>query len=65
MLSRSWTVACQFPLSMRFSNQKYWNGLPFPPPGDLHDTGIEPASPVALAFVGRFITTVPPENPPK
>ena len=35
MLSWSWTVACQSPLSMWFSNQKHWNGLPFPPPGDF------------------------------
>ena len=29
-----WTVACQIPLSMQFSRQEYWNGLPFPPPGE-------------------------------
>ena len=40
-----WTVACQAPLSMEFSRQEYWNGLPFPFPGDLPDPGIEPASP--------------------
>ena len=38
-----WTVvACQAPLSMRFSRQEYWSGLPFPSPGDLPDPGIEP-----------------------
>ena len=41
-----WTVACQAPLSMRFSRQEYRSGLPFPSPGDLPDPGIEPASPI-------------------
>ena len=40
-----WTVACQASLSMGFSRQEYWSGLPFPPPGDLANPGIEPASP--------------------
>ena len=39
------TVADQAPLSMEFSRQKYWNGLPFPPPGDLPNPGIEPRFP--------------------
>ena len=39
-----WTVACQAPLSMGFSRQEYWNGLPFLAPGDLPNPGIEPAS---------------------
>ena len=30
-----WTVACQAPLSMAFSRQEYWSGLPFPPPGEI------------------------------
>ena len=38
------TVACQAPLSMGFSRQEYWSGLPCPPPGDLPDPGIEPMS---------------------
>ena len=44
-----WTVAHQAPLSMEFPRQEYWGGLPFPPPEDLPDPGIEstcPASPV-------------------
>ena len=41
-----WTVARQVPLSMGFSKQKYWSGLPVPSPGDLPDTGIEPVSPI-------------------
>ena len=40
-----WTVACQAPLSMGFSRQEYWSGLPFPSPGDLPDPGIKPRSP--------------------
>ena len=40
-----WTVACQAPLSMGFSRQEYWSGLPFPAPGELTNPGIEPSSP--------------------
>ena len=40
-----WTVARQAPLSMGFSRQEYWSGLPFPPPGDLPNPGVEPRSP--------------------
>ena len=40
-----WTVAYQAPLSMGFSRQEYWSGLPFPSPGDLPGPGIEPGSP--------------------
>ena len=43
-LCSPWTVARQAPLSMGFSRQGHWSGLPFPPPGDLPDPGIEPAS---------------------
>ena len=39
-----WTIARQAPLSMGFPRQEYWTGLPFPPPGDLPDPGIEPVS---------------------
>ena len=41
-----WTVAGQAPLSMEFSRQEYWSGLPLPSPGDLPDPGIKPGSPV-------------------
>ena len=44
-LATPWTVAHQAPLSMGFSRQEYWSGLPFPSPGDLPDPGIEPGSP--------------------
>ena len=40
-----WTVAYQAPPSMVFSRQEYWSGLPFPPPGDLPNPGIEPGAP--------------------
>ena len=43
-----WTVTCQSPLSMGFSKQEYWNGLPFPSPGDRPNPGIEPGSPALL-----------------
>ena len=49
-LATPWTVNCQAPLSMGFSRQEYWSGLPFPSPEDLPDPGIEPVSPVALAL---------------
>ena len=44
-LATPWTVACQAPLSVGFSRQEYWSGLPFPSPGDLPDPGIETGSP--------------------
>ena len=43
-----------------FPRQEYWSGLPFLPPGDLSDPGIEPASPI---LAGRFFTTEPPGKP--
>ena len=52
-----WTIACQVPLSMGFFRQEYWNGLPFPPAGDLPDPGIEPASPASTVLAGGFFTT--------
>ena len=48
-LATPWTVACQAPLSMGFSRQEYWSGLPFPSPGNLPNPGIEPGSPVLQA----------------
>ena len=44
-----WAVVRQAPLSMGFSRQEYWNGLPFPSPGELPDPGIEPRSPALQA----------------
>ena len=54
------TVACQVPLSVGFPRQEYWSGLPFPPPGDLPEPGIESMSP---ALAGGFFTTEPPGKP--
>ena len=45
------TVACQAPLSMEFSWQEYWSGLPVPTPGDLPDPGMKPASPAYSALI--------------
>ena len=43
-LATPWTLACQAPLSIGFSRQEYWSGLPFPSPGDLPNLGIETGS---------------------
>ena len=50
-------VARQAPLSMGFSRQEGWSGLPFPPPGDLLDPGIEPASLMSPELAGGFFNT--------
>ena len=52
-----WTLACQAPLSMEFSRQEYWSGLPCPSPGDLPDPGIEPVCLTPPALAGGFFTT--------
>ena len=52
-----WTVACQTPLSMEFSRQEFWNGVPFPTPGDLSNPGIEPVSLVSHALTSGFFIT--------
>ena len=52
-----WTVARQAPLSMGFSRQEYWSGLPCSPPGDLPDPGIEPVSLTSSTLADEFITT--------
>ena len=57
------TVAHQAPLSRGFSRQEYWSGLPFPPPGDLPDPGVEPTSLVSPALAGGFFTTESPGKP--
>ena len=54
-----WTAACQAPLFMEFSRQKYCNGLLFPSPGDLPNPEIEPGSPALLAY------SLPSERPGK
>ena len=55
-----WTVAYQAPPSMGFSRQEYWSELPFPPPGDLPDPGIEPRS---TAFQADALTSESPGKP--
>ena len=53
------TVACQAPLSMGFSRQEYWSGVPFPPQEDLLDPGIKPESLASPALADGFFTTAP------
>ena len=57
LFATPWTVAHQAPLSMGFSRQEYWNGLPCLPPGDLPDPGIEPECLMSPALAGKFFTT--------
>ena len=60
LLKTPWTLAWQTPLSMGFSRQEYWSGLPFPSPGDLPNPGIEPRSP---ALEADALTSEPPGKP--
>ena len=55
-----WTIAHQAPLYTGISRQEDWNGLPFPSPGDLPKSGIEPVSP---ALAGGLLTIEPPGKP--
>ena len=52
-----WTAACQAPLSIGFSGQEYWSGLPCPPPGDLPDPETETMSLMSPALAGGFFIT--------
>ena len=54
LFTTPWTGAHQFPLSMGFSRQEYWSGLPFPTSGDLPDPRVEPISHASLALAGGF-----------
>ena len=56
-LQAPWAVALQAPLSMGFSRQEYWSGLPCPSPGDILDLGIKSKSLMSPALLGRFFTT--------
>ena len=60
LFATPWTVAYQAPLSMGFSRQEYWSGLPFSSPGDLPNPGIEPESPTLWADA---LTSEPPGKP--
>ena len=55
-----WATARQAPLSMEFSRQEYWSGLPFPSPGDLPNPGIEHGSP---ALQADSLPSEPPGKP--
>ena len=57
------TVARQAPLSVRFSRQEYWSGLPFLSPGELPDPGMEPTSLESPVLAGQFFNTQPPGKP--
>ena len=59
LFATPWTIVPQAPPSMEFFRQEYWSGLPFPPPGDLPDPGIEPGSPVLQADA---LSSEPPWN---
>ena len=59
-----WAIACLAPLLMEFSRQEYGIRLPFAPPEDLPDTGIELTLLMSPALAGRFFTTAPPGKPP-
>ena len=61
LFATPWTVAYKAPLSMEFSRQEYWSGLPFSSPGDLPDPGIEPRSPTLQADT---LSSEPPEGKP-
>ena len=58
-----WTIDCQAPLSLGFSRQEYWSGLPCHPSKDLPNPGIEPVSLTSPALVDIFFTTEPPGKP--
>ena len=55
LFATPWTVVHQAPLSLGFSGQEYWSELPFPPPGDLPDPGIEPVSSASLLHCRQIL----------
>ena len=65
LFATPWTIACQAPLFMQSSRQEYWNGLPFPTPGDLPNPGIKPMFPVSPSLTDGFFTSAPPGKPNK
>ena len=62
LFATPWTVAYQAPLSVGFSRQEYWSGLPFPSPGDLPNPAIKPGSP---ALEADALTSEPPDGLPQ
>ena len=63
LFATPWTIVCQAHLSMGFSRQKYWSGLPFPPLGDLPEPRIGAKSPATPALSGTSFTTKLPRKP--
>ena len=59
-LAAPWTIDHEGPVSVGFSRQEYWSGLPFLPLGDFPDLGIKSTSLVSPALAGGFFTTEPP-----
>ena len=57
LFATPWTAACQAPLFMGFPREEYWRGLPFPPLGDLSNSGIESQSHTSPALACGFFTT--------
>ena len=63
LLATPWTAVCQAPLSLGFSRQEYWGGVPFPPPGNLPNPGIEPESLTSTALPGDSLPLMLPGMP--
>ena len=63
LFATPWTVARQAPWSRRCFRQEYWSRLPFPPPGDLPDSGIKLIFPASPALAEGLCTTAPPGKP--
>ena len=59
LFATPWTEVLQASLSLEFSRQESWSGLPFLPSGDLPDPGLKLETPLSPAFVGGFFTTEP------
>ena len=63
VFENTWTGALQAPLSIGFSRQEYWSGLPCPPPDHISDPGTEPASLCLLHWQVGFLSLAPPGKP--
>ena len=63
LFATQWTIACQAPLSMGFSQHEYWSGFPLPPPGDLPDREIEPSLLCLLHWQVDSLPLAPPGEP--
>ena len=65
LFATTWSVACQAPLSMGFSRREYWSGLPFPPPGELPNPGVESVFPMSPAIGMQALHHSRPLGSPK